>query len=191
MRQVADTVWFVLVASICNLMVWGMFMVLNVPRVDVAAYSSYMPVTKHVKFTATTGVPVRVVVPDLSMDIAIAPGTFDPGTNEWTLSDESAYYATFSVPANDSNGTTLVYGHARPHMFEPLKNLTPGMRAEVYTDKGTVFTYTFSDMQEVLPTDTSVLTDLGPPRLVLQTCTGPWDAYRALYAFKYERFSPA
>lgn len=187
MRQMADTIWFITAAGICNLMVWGMFTVLNVPHVDVAAYSQdYIPSTKRVNFVASTGVPTRVIIPELGMDLPIAPGTFDPATGEWTLSEDSAYYATFSVPANDSNGTTLVYGHAKPHMFEPLKNLSVGMHAQVHTNNGKVFTYTFTDMREVIPTDTSVLTDLGPPRLVLQTCTGPWDAYRALYAFKYE-----
>lgn len=187
MRQILDTIWFIGIAAVCNLMVWGMFTLLNVPHVDAVAYTQHsIPQAKRAEFVATTGVPTRVVVPDLGMDIPIASGTFDPNTEEWTLSDTSAYYATFSVPVNDSNGTTLVYGHARPTMFEPLQNVAPGTLAQIYTDNGKVFTYTFSDMHEVVPTDTSVLTDVGSPKLVLQTCSGPWDMYRALYSFNYQ-----
>lgn len=186
MRQLADKLPFVLAATVCNLMVWGMFVILNVPHIDTRAVAAmHVAPVKRVTFVASTGVPVRIVIPDLSMDISVRPGTFDPVTEEWTLSEDSAYYATFSVPANDSNGTTLIYGHAKPAMFEPLAELLPGMNIDVHTDSGKIFSYTFASMREVVPTDTSVLTDTGPPVLVLQTCTGPWDAYRALYQFQY------
>jgi len=113
MRQLADKLWFPVAATICNLMVWGMFSILNVPHIDVAAYAP-QPYVHRVKFVATKGVPVRIVVPALSLNLPVTPGSFDPNTEEWTLSDDSAYYATFSVPVNDSNGTTLIYGHAKP-----------------------------------------------------------------------------
>lgn len=186
MRQLADKLWFAVATAVCNLMVWGMFTVLNVPHVDVAAYvpERYIP---KAKFVATTGVPVRIMIPDLGMNLPVSPGSFDPNTQEWTLSDDSAYYATFSVPVNDSNGTTLIYGHATPGMFEPLNRLDAGTKIDVHTDNEKVFTYSFAGMREVDPRDTSVLTDVGPPLLVLQTCSGPWDIYRALYQFNFEQ----
>lgn len=187
MRRFASNAPFIVMACTCNLLVGVMFAVLNVPHVDVQAIGSvHIVPPKHLHFVATTGTPVRIAIPDLSMDIPVRIGTFDPLSEEWTLSEDSAYYAAFSVPTNDSNGTTLIYGHAKPNMFEPLTGLQPGMRISVYTDNAKVFTYEFSAVSQVIPTDTSVLTDAGPPTLVLQTCTGPWDAYRALYRFDYK-----
>lgn len=186
MRRLADKVSFILTAVVCNLMVWGMFTVLNMPHVDAdASMQLSVPRIHKVKFVATTGVPTRIEIPSLRMDIPVQVGVFDPVTEEWTLSEDYAYYASFSVPANDSNGTTLIYGHAKPAMFEPLTGLVPGMELHVYTDNSKVFNYEFTAMNEVVPTDTSVLTDVGPPTLVLQTCSGPWDAYRSLYKFDY------
>lgn len=185
MRRYADKIWFVAAAATCNLMVWGMFVLLNVPRIDTSALSdTRVTPTVRATFVATTGIPVRIVIPDIMLDVPVQTGTFDPATQEWTLSETSAYYASFSVPVNDSNGTTLIYGHAIPTMFEPLRGIKSGSVMDVYTDNGKIFTYTYDSMREVVPTDTSVLTDVGPPLLVLQTCTGPWDAYRALFQFQ-------
>jgi LPXTG-site transpeptidase (sortase) family protein len=164
-----------------------MFAVLSMPRAEVMALTdtTQSMVRRHQTFTATVGKPIRLTVPAVGVDVPVADGAFDPNTGEWTLGDSSAYFALPSIPANDSNGTTVIYGHARPGMFEPLINLGPGMSAEVRTDIGKTFNYEFISMREVDPSDTTVFNDVGPPMLVLQTCSGPWDVYRALYTFKY------
>jgi LPXTG-site transpeptidase (sortase) family protein len=184
MRQVADKLSFYVAAIVCNVMVWGMFTVLSIPRTDVSA-TSIVTVRPKPVFVPTVGNPVRVVVPDLGIDVAVAEGAFDPASQEWSLSDQLAYHAAASVPANDNNGATLIYGHAKAQMFEPLINTAQGMRAEVHTDNSKIFVYEFSSMREVVPTDVSVFTNDGPPILVLQTCSGPMDIYRALYSFNY------
>lgn len=188
MRLANGRIGFYAAACLCNVMVWGMFTVLNMPRFDAVAAATTVSAVQTVKATvrtATTGKPVRVVVADLGIDVNVSEGIFDPASQEWSLSEELAYHANASVPANDNNGTTLIYGHAKPAMFEPLKNATPATTVDVYTDNSKVFVYKFASMREVLPTDTSVFTQAGPPTLVLQTCSGPWDQYRALYSFDY------
>ncbi|MES2876580.1 MAG: sortase [Patescibacteria group bacterium] len=184
MRQVSDKIGFYVAALICNVMVWGMFTALNVPRITVSAVPIVVEQPKPA-FVPTVGQPVRVVVPDLSIDVSVEQGSFDPASQEWSLSDQLAYHATASVPVNDSNGATLIYGHAQAQMFEPLVHTSSGMRAEVYTDNSKIFVYEFAAMREVMPTDVSVFTDAGPPTLVMQTCSGPLDAYRALYSFSF------
>lgn len=187
MQQAIGRIGFYAAACLCNIMVWGMFTVLNMPRFDVAAIAP-VPMIRSVQTTvspAVSGEPVRVVAADLGIDARVKPGIFDPVSKEWSLSDEFAYHAAASVPVNDNNGTTLIYGHAKPAMFESLRNVTPTMEVKVYTSNSKIFVYKFASMREVTPTDTSVFTQAGPPMLVLQTCSGPWDEYRALYSFDY------
>lgn len=187
MRLPVGRIGFYGTACVCNVMVWGMFSVLNMPRIDAAVLNeSYQPPTRiHQTFTATVGKPVELNVAAVGVHVPVQDGAFDPVTGEWTLSDSSAYFALPSVPSNDSNGTTIIYGHAKPGMFEPLINLQAGASANVRTDIGKTFTYEYVGMREVDPSDTTVFNDNGPPTLVLQTCSGPWDIYRALYEFKY------
>lgn len=186
MRSPVSKIGFYGAACVGNLMVWGMFTLLSMPYVDVTAMPETRPViTKHATFTATVGKPTSVSVPAVGVEAPVAEGSFNPDTGEWTLSDSYAYFALPSVPANDSNGTTLIYGHAKPGMFESLVNVSPGMTADVRTDIGKTFMYEFISMREVEPSDTTVFTEVGAPTLVLQTCSGPWDVYRALYTFKY------
>lgn len=185
MRAERGRIAFYAAVLTCNVMTIGMFKVLNMPLVSAAPQViAYKPV-RHLKFQATVGTPVRLVVPDLGIDVPVANGTFDTASQTWTISDTSAYYAVGSVPVNDSNGTTLLYGHARANMFAPLKSASASSIAYVYTDNSKKFTYRFESVRDVDPSDTSVFTDAGPPTLVMQTCDGPWDRYRALYSFSY------
>lgn len=135
---------------------------------------------------AIKGTPVRIVIPSLAIDLSVGVGSYNPSDNDWTVDATKAYYADTSLPVNDSNGRTLIYGHAQAPVFAALVNLPVQAEAEVYTDNGYVFHYVYASMRKVVPTDTSVFGADGPPTLVLQTCTGPWDAYRALYSFTFE-----
>jgi LPXTG-site transpeptidase (sortase) family protein len=135
---------------------------------------------------AIKGTPVRIVIPSLGIDLPVAVGSYNPNDASWTLDNTKAYYADNSLPANDSNGKTIIYGHAQAPVFAALIYLPPEAKAEVYTDSGHVFHYVYTTMKEVDPTDTTIFGADGPPTLVLQTCSGPWDAYRALFSFKLE-----
>ena len=132
---------------------------------------------------ATVGIPTRIIVPSLAIDLAVGVGSFNSADGSWTIDANKAYYAATSLPINNSNGSTLIYGHARSPIFGKLPKIQSQAEAVIYTDTGYVFHYNYASVKNVLPTDTSVFTADGPPTLVLQTCTGDWDAYRALYSF--------
>jgi len=186
MRRAYDRIGFYAVVLVCNIMTWGMFQVLDMPRFDsVQATTFAVSPVKPGAPTPIVGKPVRIRVPDVGIDVNVADGSFDVDSQTWTISDGAAYFALASVPANDQKGTTLLYGHARPNMFEPLARASSSSIPYVYTDTAKVFTYRFASVREVVPTDTSVFTETGPPTLVMQTCSGPWDRYRALYSFSY------
>lgn len=163
-----------------------MFVTVTTPVPMTDARVIRIPAVKHVKpVAAVSGTPNRLVVGSVGVDITVATGAYDAANDSWTIGDTSAYYADVSVPVNNNNGTTLIYGHARDGLFASLAGLQAGAEAEVYTTNGRVFHYTFQSVRNVDPTDTSIFTSSGPPVLTLQTCTGPWDAYRALYRFSF------
>lgn len=145
--------------------------------------------TKYVAYeekTPRVGFPTRIVLPSVGIDLEVTRGSYNINDGSWTLGNKKAYYADVSVPVNDSNGTTLIYGHAQTPVFAALTNLSSNATATVYSDSNYVFHYRFEYLKEVIPTDTSVFTEKGSPILVLQTCTGTFDSHRALYTFKLE-----
>lgn len=135
-----------------------------------------------------SGLPVRIVVPRLGIDLRVMKGEYNPEDKSWTLVDGriEAYYAMPSVMANDFGGNTFIYGHKNRFVFGALEKLAPGDVAHVYTENNLVFTYTFLSSQEMTPDQTSIFDYEGPPQLTLQTCTGNWYELRRLSIFKFE-----
>ncbi len=172
-----------------NLFVVGMFVAILFPEPPpvsldpVASISSKRLKAAEMK-KINLGIPNRVVVDGVSIDLPVRTGSYDPTNKTWTLDTSSAFYADRSVPVNDSNGTTLIYGHAQWGLFAKLPEITEGATAKVYTDSGKVFSYTFQSSRQVTPDDTSVFVTSGDPTLALQTCSGPFDTYRTLVSFK-------
>ena len=134
---------------------------------------------------ATQGIPTRIVVPSVHIDIRVKTGSYATDSQSWTIDGSAAFYASMTVPANNSNGTTLIYGHGTNAVFGRIPDISAGAVAKVFTDTGLVFNYVYESSRQVVPTDTSILTQSGPPTLVLQTCSGVFDKYRTLVSFRY------
>jgi hypothetical protein len=151
-----------------------------------------LPAVQPLPKTVISGVPTRIeiIAPDNGMhtDLSVAPGYYDEHSQSWTLNNNSAFFATPSVPANDTRGTTLIYGHSEPAVFGYLNSIKPGVGAYalVHTDTGKVFRYSYQDARNLRPDDTSIFTGTGTPTLVVQTCAGDWFQYRRMYRFSYE-----
>lgn len=167
-----------------NLAVITMFIVVMTPPPPRVLSDAYPIAELPRTVPAISGTPERIVISSVDINLPVGVGSYDGATGDWTLSDTSAYYADISVPANDSNGVTLIYGHDRIPIFGRLLGLQPGADADVYTMHH-VFHYKYQSVTHISPTDMSIFRTSGPPTLVLQTCTGAWDAYRAMYSFRY------
>lgn len=173
-----------------NVAVVLMFMVVLQPRpweVIAAAgpvRTASVRVTDRPDQIAKQGIPRRVVIPSIGVDVSVKPGSYEAESGQWTLDHSAAFFADRTVPVNTSNGTTFLYAHAVDGLFGRLPELREGARAAVYTDTNLVFHYVFTLSREVLPRDTSALTSSGPPTLLLQTCSGPLDAYRTLVSLR-------
>jgi len=179
---------YYLFVALVNLLAVSVLYVITLPAPIIPAQAVYIrhsPDAQRPAEPAISGTPTHLSIPGIDLSLTIKPGKYDPQNLAWTINDSNAFYATNSVPANDTNGVTLIYGHDRWGLFGDLPDLRPGTKATVDTDSGHRFTYSYASNRSVLPTDTSVFTADGSPRLVLQTCTGAWDSYRALYTFKF------
>lgn len=179
---------YYLSVTIANILIGGLFWLITRPapttHIPIEVAQS-LPITRTSDAdTGIKGLPTHLTIASIQVSLDVSPGTFDPTDQTWTTNDSDAFFATNSVLANSSTGTTLLYGHARWGVFGALPDLRLGDEATVSTNSGYRFTYRYVSKRDVLPTDTSVFTANGPATLILQTCSGAWDAYRSLYSFR-------
>jgi LPXTG-site transpeptidase (sortase) family protein len=176
---------FYSLAGLLNLAVGVMFYTINITPTPVLAVTPPTVRPAIIKqIPATQGIPNRITIPSLAIDLPVSTGSFNPQDNSWTVDATQAYYADISMPINNSNGTTLIYGHAQSTVFETLPTIQPDAEVVIYTDSGYIFHYRMASMREVQPNDVSVFTASGPPTLVLQTCIGAYSELRALFSFR-------
>lgn len=147
------------------------------PTVQVPAQVKVLP-------QAISGNPAQIRVPSLGIDIPVARGTYDQASATWTLSEDKAYFAAPTAPVQDKAGNVLIYGHSNWQVFAILPDIAPGAQAELVTDNGHKFLYTYESAESVDPGNVSIFSYAGPPVLTLQTCTGSWYQDRTLWRFK-------
>ncbi|MGV9001381.1 MAG: sortase [Candidatus Saccharimonadaceae bacterium] len=192
-RRAGDDRLTYIYIAILNICVVGMFLVILTPAptitrpIEASAVTIYTSPQKKIKVQSPiVGTANRIVVPSVGIDTAVREGSYDGDKQTWDIDHHSAFHADITVPVNNANGTTLLYGHAGWGIFAPLPKVTNGAEAYVYTSEGYRFDYTFASSRRVDPDDVSILTSTGPPQLVLQTCSGAFDSYRTLVTFHYK-----
>ena len=140
-----------------------------------------------------SGKPVRIAIASSGIDLIIDDGSYSADDGSWTLSDTHAQFATMTQLANDHTGTTFIYGHGTDTVFGKIGTSPPptGTTAEVTTDNGHVFTYVLQTVKNYEPSDTSLLQNTadGPPRLIIQTCTGAFSEWRTMFTFRFQGVS--
>lgn len=143
--------------------------------------------------TAISGTPNRITIPAYGIDLPVGLGHYDASTKQWTLSETSAYYATMTAPANNSTGTTFIYGHGTDAVFGKIGSNQPptGTIAELRTTNGHVFRYTMINIANLKPNETGILSDpvSGSPQLIIQTCTGPFGEWRTMFVFAFKEIA--
>lgn len=168
---------------------WYVVQSATVPRPTVHAVTTKPspPPPAEPEFVLVSGKPVRIVIADSGIDLAVGDGYYNEADGSWTLSPDQAHYAMISFLANNHSGNTFLYGHGTDQVFGPLGTRPPvaGTVALVYTDNGHIFSYSFDSLNNLSPDDTSVFSYEGPPILTLQTCTGLVSEWRAMYQFNF------
>ncbi len=156
-------------------------------RITNAAQSAQASLTVSNKVTARLqGIPNRILVPSLLIDLPVVSQSYSPFTKTWPVSAATANYAAETAPINNNKGESLLYGHNNRAVFGPLLNLKPGDIVYVYTDNGHLFKYSYLSSQDVSPRQTDVIADMAnsPAGLKMITCDGPYFQYRHLMSFK-------
>jgi LPXTG-site transpeptidase (sortase) family protein len=128
-------------------------------------------------------------IPSLNINLQVIPGNYNPNTGTWTLSLDKAQFAELSVQPNNESGNTFIYGHYRREVFAYLHLIKPGAQALISTNNGYTFSYSFQNTEALDPTNTSIFTYQGSPRLTLQTCSGSFFQHRQMYYFQYNGYA--
>jgi LPXTG-site transpeptidase (sortase) family protein len=154
-------------------------------QVEAAARSAQVQLAKKQAPSKIFGKPIRIILPELSIDLPVVTGYYISADKGWYVSPVAANYAVNTYPSNNSNGTTLIYGHALVYVFGRTANIKPDYTALVYTDNGHIFKYTYKSEISVDPTDTEIFSDLATqkPVLKLMTCGGSWSQNRRIMTF--------
>lgn len=141
---------------------------------------------KKLEKKTVTGKPIRLDIDRLNIHIPVKYGYFDTKSGEWTLSQDSAYFAATTKLPNNKQGNTLIYGHNTVALLEPTKKLVKGDELVVTTKNGHSFHYRYTGDSIVNPANTDILTEKSDkPRLTLLTCNGWLSENRRLMYFDF------
>lgn len=135
------------------------------------------------------GVPNRIVVPSLSIDLPVVSQSYSQALKTWPVAATTANYATETAQINNLKGQTLIYGHNNQVVFGPLLSIEPQAQAFVYTANGHIFEYEYSGSQDISPSQVGVIAIMAkaPAGLNLITCDGAFYQYRHVMNFKLTR----
>ncbi len=124
---------------------------------------------------------MRLVVPDVSVDMAVDPvGVQEDGAMQIPEDADRAGWYRYGPAPSDAQGTTVLAAHVDSRLtgigpFARLRELNVGSTLTVTTSDGTEHAYRVVDRQEVAK-DTAPVAQwferTGAPRLVLVTCGG-------------------
>ena len=147
--------------------------------------SSLQPAVASVAIKS--GQPSRLVIERLGIDLSVRDGIYDNTTDEWTLSDDAAFFARMTTLPNDTRGNTFIYGHNTDQVLASVKDLIVGDIVKLVATNGLTFTYSYRDDDIVAPNATAVLeANFSTPQLTLMTCEGIWSNERRLMYFEFK-----
>jgi sortase (surface protein transpeptidase) len=141
--------------------------------------------TEQVQATMVQTVePRRLSIDRLGVNLNIRDGLYDAESQQWTLNDTDAFFATVSDPPTSAAGSTFIYGHNRPTAFGPLADLGVEDVVELSDEDGTTFRYAYVRDARVAPSFTEVLyEESDTPQLILMTCEGIFNEVRRVMYF--------
>jgi LPXTG-site transpeptidase (sortase) family protein len=144
------------------------------------------PKIKILSQQVISGHPVSFSVEKLDIKLPVKDGTYDPQTDQWTLTNDAVFFAAMTTEPNDTQGNTFIYGHNQPQVIEPMKDIAVGDIVTIKTSNGHTFRYEYVRDTIIAPTFTDVLNeDPEKPQLTVMTCEGIWSETRRLMYFDF------
>lgn len=144
------------------------------PEEPIMADSSFVTNNQQIQ------IPTRILIPAVNIDLPITLAKLTKGY--WETSENTASFGEGSSPPGQKNNT-VVFAHAREHLFLPLKDVK--VKDRVYLFSSTqYFSYEVESLTEVKPSDVYIVKKTEDERLTLFTCSGFLDSKRLVVIAK-------
>lgn len=124
--------------------------------------------------------PVRIIIPSIGTDIPVKEAKIVKGY--WEVFPDMAGFGEGSAYP-DETGNTVIFAHARPGLFLPLREAKVGQEVIVLS-KDRWFNYRIVDIKEVFPSQTESIVSTQEAVLTLYTCSGFADSKRLIVRAK-------
>ncbi|OGG01816.1 hypothetical protein A2Z33_00985 [Candidatus Gottesmanbacteria bacterium RBG_16_52_11] len=118
----------------------------------------------------------RIVIPRHNIDLAVKESPVINGI--WELSETTASHGEGTANPGQQ-GNIVIFAHARPGLFGPLREITKGTPVYLLT-KDRWYRYTVIETKMVSPDQTEVIRDTPQETLTLYTCSGFLDTKRLI-----------
>lgn len=132
------------------------------------------------KQTKPKNPPVRILIPSINIDLPVKEAKIINGYWE-VFSDTAGFGLGSAYP--EEKGNQVIFAHARAALFGPLKEIKTGANITVMT-YSQWYSYTVTEIKEVLPSQTEVIAPSTEAVLTLYTCTGYADSKRLIVTAK-------
>ena len=144
------------------------FNALSIDRQTVEKYATAVPPAD------ISTIPTHITIP-WNTDADIAPGVYEESS--WTVSPDHVTYLMSSARPG-SPGNIIIYGHNKRNILGNIRVLKGGEIVTIGLSDGTEKKYRVTQVHEVKPIDTSLLSPTDTEVLTMFTCSGPLDSLR-------------
>lgn len=121
-------------------------------------------------------VPERIIIPGTGINLAVKEARIVKGY--WEVFSDTAGFGEGSAYL-DETGNTVIFAHAKPGLFLPLKEVKSGQDIYVLS-KEKWFSYKITEIKEVFPSQIEVIAPSWEAILTLYTCSGFADNKRLI-----------
>lgn len=118
--------------------------------------------------------PTRLIIPRLNLDLPVTESPIINGY--WQLSDSTASHGQGSASPGQP-GNIVIFAHARPGLFLPLRQIEAGTNIYVLTSRSWHL-YRVDRIVTVSPDQTEIVSPTSAETLTLYTCSGFADSRR-------------
>lgn len=149
------------------------------------SFSKSIPPAPIAVTYSRTSLPVNIKINKLNIDLPIYETLIVDDT--WEIAEDGTSHLAISGRPGENN-TTILYGHNTNDRFGPIRWLTLGDSIEVKNKENIIYSYTITDIKEVNPDQTEILTSQKGETLLLYTCSGFADQKRYIIIAKPQLF---
>ncbi len=122
----------------------------------------------------TNPVPLRIIIPQINIDLAVIEAPVINGY--WETSETTASHGMGSANPGE-NGNIVIFAHAREGLFLPLSSIKKYVSIYIFTNTAW-HAYRVRSIQDVTPQNTTVISPTDSETLTLFTCSGFLDSKR-------------